>query len=154
MSGIITLGIGAGGNIPQFVTTGLLGSVSYTLVIQDSTHAHAADNLTLTQHNVLVIQDAAHTHTADNLDLVQHNVLAIQDGAHAHTADNLTLTAHAPGVVVLEIQDALHSHTADNVVLVTSVTTPTGATGAGRWMPHILPPELDYKEEEEWIILQ
>lgn len=103
------------------------------LVIADATHAHAADNLALTQHNVLAIQDATHGHTADNvvlginliiedathghtadnLGLTQHHVLAIQDASHGHAADNLALTQHN----VLAIADASHGHTADNLAL-------------------------------------
>lgn len=92
------------------------------LVIQDAAHAHAADNLALTQHNVLAIQDAAHGHTADNQVLTQHNILAIQDASHGHSADNLVLTQHN----VLAVQDALHAHAADNVVL--TAHDPSGAT--------------------------
>lgn len=86
-------------------------SGSTPLVIQDATHAHAADNLALTQHNVLAIQDATHGHSADNLALTQHNILAIQDASHAHTADNEVLG------VGLTVQDATHGHTADEVGL-------------------------------------
>lgn len=38
-----------------------------TLVVQDALHAHAADNVALTQANVLVVQSAAHGHTADQV---------------------------------------------------------------------------------------
>lgn len=104
-----------------------------TLVIADAVHAHTADNLALTQHNVLaisdathghtvdnvilvpnlIVQDSSHGHTADNLVLTQHNVLAIQDTLHGHTAENLNLTQHN----VLTIADALHGHTVENLLL-------------------------------------
>ena len=85
------------------------------LVIQDALHAHAADNIVLTQVHVLVIQDALHGHTADNLALTQVHVLAIQDALHGHAADNLTLTENSAADLV--IQDGLHAHAADNLVL-------------------------------------
>lgn len=110
-----------------------VGSGATQLVIDDASHAHAADNLALTQHNVLVIQDASHGHTADNVALTQHNVLAIQDATHGHTADNVVLgvglviqdaahghVADSPTLTqhnVLAIADALHAHAADNVAL-------------------------------------
>ena len=89
--------------------------VPATLVTQDATHSHAADNPALTQLHLLVIQDALHAHLADNLGLTQVHVLAIADALHAHAADNLTITED--GAVNLVIQDALHSHAADGLVL-------------------------------------
>lgn len=104
-----------------------------TLVIQDASHAHTVDNLTLTQRQALVIGDGVHAHSADlvslganltihdgthghsadNLTLVQRQALVVQDGTHAHTADNVVLTQRQ----ALVVQDASHAHTADNVVL-------------------------------------
>lgn len=83
----------------------------HVLAIQDATHSHSADNINFPID--LVIQDASHSHTADNVTLTQAHVLAVQDALHGHTADNLTLTQNH----VLSINDALHSHNADNVVL-------------------------------------
>ncbi len=87
-----------------------------TLVIQDASHAHTADGIALTQHNVLAVQDAASGHTAETIALVQHNILAIDDAAHGHTAENVTLTAHEPSTQ-LTIQDATHGHTSDGLDL-------------------------------------
>lgn len=111
------------------------GSSSTPLTIQAASHAHAADNVVLTQHNVLAVQAASHAHVADNvglgvalfvqdaahahvadgpLSLIQHHVLAIQEALHAHAADSLVLTQHN----VLAIQAASHAHTADNLALI------------------------------------
>jgi hypothetical protein len=86
------------------------------LVIQNATHAQAADNISLTQHHVLVVQSALHAHAADNVALTQHHVLAIQNSSHAQTADNVTLTAYSL-YVTLTIQNATHVHSADNIEL-------------------------------------
>ena len=94
------------------------GGDDHVLTINDATHAHTADVVTLSQAHVLAIADAVHAHTADNVTLDTGAVLAIDDAAHAHTADVVTLSqAH-----VLAIADAVHAHTADNVTLVTVET--------------------------------
>ena len=95
---------------------GLTITVASTLAIADATHAHAADSLALTTSTVLVIADATHAHTADSLTLSVSGAtdLAIQDALHGHTADSLALTL---GYVDLAIADALHGHAADNITL-------------------------------------
>lgn len=89
---------------------------STDLTIQDATHGHAADGLTITVASTLAIADATHAHTADNLTLSVSGAtdLTIQDATHGHSADSLTLTL---GYVDLTIADALHAHTADNITL-------------------------------------
>jgi hypothetical protein len=84
-----------------------------SLVIADGAHAHAADNLALTQVHVLAVQDAAQAQTADNLALTQAHNLTIADAVHVHAADNLVLVQ----VPTLIVADAVHAHTADNLVL-------------------------------------
>jgi len=83
------------------------------LVIAEALHAHAADNLALTQLHLLTVADAAHAHAADNLTLTQLHLLTVADASHAHLADNLTLTQQH----TLAIAEALHAHAAENVVL-------------------------------------
>ena len=119
------------------------------LVVQDATHAHAADNLALsgTGTAALTIADAAHAHAPDALVLSTLSALAVQDAAHAHAADGITFTvggtsltaadaihAHAADALAftldswLAVADARHVHRVDNVVL----TLPsTGAMYAG-----------------------
>lgn len=117
---------GGAGTTTAGITNSLAGAVAIvhiairipgnSLTIQDGTHAHAAENVVLTQHTPLVIQNGAHLQTAENLAITQHNVLAIQAGTHLQTADNVVLTAHAPSTE-LTIQDGSHAHTADNLAL-------------------------------------
>ena len=85
-----------------------------TLTINDATHGHTADGLSLTQQHQLAVQDATHAHAVDNLALTQQHELAVDDATHAHSADNLTLSTE----VVLSIADALHGHSVDNITLV------------------------------------
>jgi hypothetical protein len=92
------------------------GAAPTDLVIQDAAHAHAADNLALTQVHSLAVADALHAHSADSLVLTQVHQLAIQDALHSHTADNVVLEA-VGGEVTLVIQDAVHSHAADSLDL-------------------------------------
>lgn len=93
------------------------GGSATDLTIQDATHGHTADSLTLTTSTVLTIAEATHGHTADNLTLSVSGAtdLTIQDATHGQTADNLTLTV--TGSVDLIISDALHAHLADNITL-------------------------------------
>jgi hypothetical protein len=86
-----------------------------TLVVADGTHAHAADNLALTQLHNLTVADGAHAHAADGVALVQQHTIAVADGAHAHAADNITLILDS----TLVVQDATHAVTSDSVTLVT-----------------------------------
>lgn len=68
--------------------------VTPTLVINGSTHAHAADNLVLSQVHQLNIQSASHAHAADNVTLTPGTTgvdLVIQSASHAHTAEELGL---------------------------------------------------------------
>lgn len=87
------------------------------LVIQGATHAHSAENVSLTQAHVLAVADATHSHTAESLALTQLHQLAIASAAHSHTAENVSVTE----VVALVIDDASHGHTANNVSLVVSL---------------------------------
>ena len=83
------------------------------LAVADTSHAHSADNVALTQHQVLAVADASHAQSADNVALTQHQVLTVADASHAHAADNVALTQHH----ALAIYDAHHVQTADNVIL-------------------------------------
>lgn len=85
-----------------------------TLTIDDATHGHTADGVSLSQQHQLAVQDASHAHAVDNLALTQQHQLAVADAAHAHAADNLTLSTE----ITLSIADALHAHAVDNITLV------------------------------------
>lgn len=91
------------------------GGSATDLTIQDATHAHTADGVTVTLDTTLAVQDATHAHTADSLTLTLDTTLAIDEALHAHTADNLTLSVS--GATNLVIADALHAHTADSLVI-------------------------------------
>jgi hypothetical protein len=113
-----------------------IGSSSTVLVVQESSHSHAADNVALTQKNTLAMQESSHSHAADNVALTQKNTLVVAECSHAHTADNVTLDAvkfnltvqetvhsHTPETPnllqahTLAINDSTHGHTVDNVSL-------------------------------------
>lgn len=92
------------------------GGSATDLTIQDATHGHTADGLTITVASTLAIQDAAHAHIADSPTISLGYVdLAIADATHAHTADNLTLSVS--GATDLVIQDATHGQSADSLAL-------------------------------------
>ena len=91
------------------------GGAATNLTIQDATHAHTADNLTVSTSGAvsLTIQDATHGHTADTpTPTLGYVDLVIAQALHGHTADSLTLTVD--GSVDLAIDDAVHAHTADS----------------------------------------
>jgi len=106
----VTWGSSSTGEYASYVLE-LDTSSEVTLVIQDATHGHAADNLALTQDHFLTVADALHAQAADNVALIIN--LAIQDALHAHTTDGIVLTQ----LHILAIADALHAHLGDNVVL-------------------------------------
>jgi len=96
-------------------TVNLVTTPPIDLFVQDAAHAHAADNITITQFvpTVLVVQDAAHAHVADNTVLTQITVtnLVVADALHAHTAANIAVG------VDIAVQAATHAHVADNVAV-------------------------------------
>lgn len=89
---------------------------SSALIIADSTHAHAADNLVLDTSNAatLSVQEAAHSHAADSIVLSSAAYLSVQEAIHAHYAD--TLVPYIPGDMTLtpddiaSVADAVWSH--------------------------------------------
>jgi hypothetical protein len=99
--------------LPRRIFVGTTAGGATNLVVADALHAHAADNLTLTQQHVLTVADAAHAHTVDNLTLTQAHTLAIAEALHAHAADNVVLSVAG----TLDVNDALHAHAADNIAL-------------------------------------
>lgn len=89
------------------------GSGAVDLIVQDATHGHTADGVSLTQQHQLAVQDAAHAHSADNLALTQQHQLVVADATHGHTADNLTLSTDG----MLTVAESTHAHTAENLAL-------------------------------------
>lgn len=85
------------------------GGGAVDLIVQDATHGHTADGVSLTQQHQLAVQDASHAHSADNLTLSVETALDIAESLHGHVADNLTITQEH----VLAVADALHAHAAD-----------------------------------------
>lgn len=112
------------------------------LEVQDATHAHSAENATLSTTGAvsLTVADALHGHAVDNVALSTNDsttltaadathalgsdaptlqpvsggiTLVINDATHAHTAENLALTLN----YVLLVADALHAHSADSMTL-------------------------------------
>lgn len=98
---------------PRRIFVGPSAGGGITLVIQDATHGHTADGVSLTQQHQLAVQDANHAHAVDNLALTQQNQLSVADATHGHAADNVTLAAGD----TLAIADATHGHAADNIAL-------------------------------------
>lgn len=89
------------------------GGIPTDLTVQDSTHGHTADNITLSTGTTLTVQDAVHAHTADEATLSTGTSLTVADALHSHAAESPTLSTGT----ALVVADALHDHTADNVVL-------------------------------------
>lgn len=85
----------------------------HELVAQSATHAHSAENVVVAQVHSLQVQDAAHGHVVDNVVVAQAHVLAVQGADHEHSAEQLTLTQ----VHNLTVESATHAHSADNIVL-------------------------------------
>ena len=88
------------------------GPTSFTLVIDNSTHALTSENIVLDVGSILLdIQNASHALSSDNLDLSQIYILAIANAVHALSSENIVLSqAH-----LLVIQNAIHALTSDNI---------------------------------------
>lgn len=95
------------------------GGGAADLTVQDATHGHTADNITLSTGTTLEVQDAVHGHTADEVALSTGTSLSVADALHDHAAESPTLSTGT----ALVVADALHDHSADNVVLDTSDAT-------------------------------
>lgn len=62
----------------------------------------------------LVIQEATHSHTADNVTLAQVHSLTVQESTHGHAADNVTLVLEsAAPVLSLPVFSNIDETTAD-----------------------------------------
>lgn len=88
-----------------------------SLVLQNSSHGHAADNIALNWQALLSVADSIHSHAADNLGLSTQQLLVVAEAAHAHAADNQTLSTQ----VLLGVSEALHAHSTDGVLLTTQL---------------------------------
>lgn len=99
----------------------------------DASHAHTADNVTLSQVHTLAIADASHAHSTEVATLSQiHNLIvaaaihdhtvdiallspdiSVDDATHIHITEGVTLNQ----IHALAIADAAHAHAADIVTL-------------------------------------
>lgn len=86
-----------------------------TLVVNNTTHSHTANGVTVTQVHTLAISNASHAHTAESPAITQTHALAVANAIHGHTADSPAMTQ----TYILAAQNALHSLTSDNIALVT-----------------------------------
>lgn len=86
------------------------------LVVQEATHAHTADSLTVAIPSVtLAIQDALHAHTSDAPSVLPSVLdLTIADALHSHTTDAVMLSVLD---LELAVDNTLHDHAADNLTL-------------------------------------
>lgn len=82
--------------------------------VQDSSHSHGVDNITLIQQHVLTLADTTHSLTSDNLDLIEHKTLVIDSSLHSLTSDSIVLVqAHT-----IVVEDTTHGLTSDNIVII------------------------------------
>jgi len=87
--------------------------VEANLTVQNSSHAHSAANVALTQIHSIVVANGSHAQTVANVVLIQTHSLTVQSASHAQTAGSLTLTE----VYNLTIQSGSHAHTAASLTL-------------------------------------
>lgn len=100
------------------------GGGSTSLTVNETTHAHSADALTLTTSAVLTIADATHAHAAESPAPSSSLGLTIAEALHGHAVDSLTLSV--TGSESLVTADATHGHAADSLAL----SSDTGLTVA------------------------
>ena len=83
------------------------------LVVDNCTHGHTVDSVTVTQQHTLAVDNALHNHTADNVTINQQHTLVVNNTTHGVTSDTPWLIYN----VTLAVDNTLHSHTVDNVTL-------------------------------------
>jgi len=86
---------------------------NYLLVVDDATHGHTVDSVTVTQQHTLVVSNALHSHTVDNVTIIQQHTLAVDNTLHSLTSDTPWIIYNTS----LAVNDALHGHTVDNVII-------------------------------------
>jgi len=106
------------------------GGGSTSLTVNETTHAHSADALTLTTSAVLTISDSTHAHAAESPAPSSSLGLTIAEALHGHAADSLTLSV--TGSESLVTADATHGHAADSLAL----SSDTGLTVADALHAH------------------
>lgn len=120
-------------SLPLFFDAAAGGALS--LVVQDATHGHTSDALTMAATLALATNEATHAHTADIDSVTAGYALAVAGAAHAHAADNLDVvagavlatdaaahahTSGAPALTIvagLQVADAAHTHTSSTLAL-------------------------------------
>ncbi len=86
---------------------------AHVLALADSLHSHSAESPLLSQAYALTLAAAAHSHVVESPSLTQAHSLAANGATHAHSAESLTMIqAH-----VLTLANTAHSHSADNLTL-------------------------------------
>jgi len=91
--GAYLIGISAFDATEETAMATVQGMTVVTLLPAESTHAHTADNVTVTTTGTSIVPaDAAHGHTADNatVDVTTVSVV-VQDATHAHAADYVSV---------------------------------------------------------------
>lgn len=84
-----------------------------TLIVQDSSHNHTAENAVLSSEYNLSVQDSSHSHNSESIVLSSSYSLTINDSSHNHTSESVVLS-HTYSLVT---QDSTHNHAAEVVSL-------------------------------------
>lgn len=96
--------------IDNFTVTYEAGATS-DLTTEGATHAHSADDLTLSAALALAVSSSAHSHSAGAVALAATLNLLVSNALHAHSAQALTLDSTA--AANLATANAAHAHTVD-----------------------------------------
>lgn len=78
--------------------TGSTASASFTLSTASPTLVGLLEIRSVSSVGTLVIQNSSHSHAAESPSLTQVHALALQSASHAQTAENVTLTVASGGV--------------------------------------------------------
>lgn len=85
-------------------------TAEYLLTMQGISHAHALDNMDLTQANTLAVDESDHNNNIDNVDLIQSLNLQVDDSDVSHLIDNIDLDQ----TNTLVVDEANHGHSLEN----------------------------------------
>lgn len=85
-----------------------------TLSLQDSSHSHSVESVTLSQKHQITVGDALHNVSSESIAwLVEHWTIAVQNAIHSVTSESTVLTQKQ----IIAINNALHTLSSGDTTL-------------------------------------
>ena len=88
------------------------------LAINNSSHSHSVNNITLVQQHTLAATNASHSHTVDAVKIAQVHKLAVNNTTHSQTVESPAIVYN----INLTVNGATHSVISDNLALISGLS--------------------------------